>query len=337
MTIKKLTTALLLMITMTCVWADRSYLTYSERYRMKLFINDMVLYHNFNRQKLNNIFEDVRIKHVSRTRTKKPYEAVPWVFYKAHFINKDRINKGVAFLRAHRKTLRRAYREYGVPPSIIVAFLGVETKYGENKGNIRVIDALSTLAFTSNSRADYFRRELEHFLLLCREHHFNPLKVKGSYAGAIGLPQFMPGSYRQFAVDYNHNHKKDLINSPVDAIGSIANYLVKNGWKRNAPIVVRARINHSKYRELNTSRFKPTITLHQFESIGVTPKRHIKGNPNAVIIKFGFVHPKYWLGFNNFYVITRYNHNKKYAMTVYQLSRKIYEKAHPKQDKKTKK
>lgn len=294
-----------------------------KRPGVQQFIDHMVKHFKFSRPELEGVFKQVKLNTTTTRRTKHKFEAVPWVIYKTHFITPGRIADGVKFWKKYQKTLERAQKEYGVPPQIIVAFLGIETKYGTRPGKIKVIDALSTLAFSNSPRAHFFRNQLVHFLLLSREQGFNPLEVRGSYAGAIGLPQFMPDSYRNFAVDFDNDHKADLLHSAKDAIGSIANFLVKHGWKRNAPIATPAELEKANLEKVKINTFKPKFTLSQLKRYGIVPRRKIQGNPKATVIELGLIKPTYWLGFNNFHVITRYNPDIKYAMTVYQLSNRI--------------
>jgi len=308
----------------------------NQRPKVQHFIHQMVVQHHFDRQKLNTLFKHVTLNTTTQKRSNKPFERVPWLFYKAHFLTPARVKSGVTFWKKNARTLRRAEKQYGVPARLIVAFLGVETKYGEAPGKIRVIDALSTLAFTKNPRAPYFKKELTQFLLLTREQHFNPLKIRGSYAGAMGLPQFMPSSYRAFAVDFSKDHKIDLLHNEADAIGSIANYLKKHGWQKNQPTVLQAKIDRSQFHNVTINSIKPNTTLKKLSTQGVhlLTRHPISKKSNVTLIRLGIVKPTYWLGFKNFYVITRYNHNIKYAMVVYKLSKQIkksYLKGHHKQ------
>ena len=201
---------------------------FANQPKVKKFITQMVHQHHFNRKKLIALFNQVKIKPAIMQSIKTPLEKKPWYTYQMLFVTEWRIRQGVHFWNKYQKALEKAEKTYGVPASIIVATIGVETKYGKHTGNYRVIDALSNIAFSDSPRSPFFRKELEQFLLLTREQHLNPLKVMGSYAGAIGQPQFMPSSYRHYAVNFSGNPKIDLSNNEIDVIGSIANYYKKH-------------------------------------------------------------------------------------------------------------
>jgi len=211
-----------------------------------------------------------------------------------------------------------------VPPHIIVAILGVETLYGKHQGNYRVIDALSSLAFSYPRREKFFKKELAQFLLLTREENIDPLSIKGSYAGAMGQPQFMPSSYRYYAVDGTGNRKRDLLNSDADVIFSIANYFKQHGWQAKQDIVAPAIVKNSKYVAINAAARKAKYPIKTLAKYDIRP---LKPQPDArlagLIILNAKTQPEFWLGFNNFYVITRYNTSKLYAMAVYELAQEI--------------
>lgn len=291
------------------------------------FVQYMVDKHDYDEEYLYDLFDNVTVNKLVISRMNKPFEAKPWYIYQRFFLTDDRISKGTTYWQNHAATLKRAEQKYGVPASIIVAILGVETEYGNRKGNFSVLESLSTLAFNYPSRAKFFKKELEHFLLLSREQKLDPLKITGSHAGAIGLPQFMPSSYRQYAVDFSGKHQIDLVNNDQDAIGSIANYLKRNGWKRNGLIANPAVTKGTKYKDiLPTSHVpkKPSITPKQLSNAGIKPAQ--KTTLENKLTFFDLKNKKdseYWIGYNNFYVISRYNRNKHYAMAVYQLSNQI--------------
>src|SRR5450756_2300754 len=194
------------------------------------FIDEMVAKHKFKRAELESVFAHAQHVPAVIDAISRPATTKPWLEYRAAFVNSQRIKLGLEFWHRYRKTLRRAERKYGVPQEIIVAVIGVETVYGQDAGNFRTIDALTTLAFDYPRRADFFRSELENYLLLARKQQFNLLAIRGSYAGALGIPQFMPSSYRTYAVDFNGNHRIDLMHEARDAIGSVASYLKGYGW-----------------------------------------------------------------------------------------------------------
>ena len=237
----------------------------------------------------------------------------------------ERIKAGTAFWEQHRTTLEQVARDYEVSPGIILGILGVETFYNRKTGKHRVLDALATLAFQYPPRAAFFRGELEQFLLLTREQRLDPLSLLGSYAGAMGMPQFISSSYRGYAVDFDRDGRADLWNNPADVFASVANYLKKHGWEPNQPIAVRARVTGQGYRNyLEEKLGPPRNRLEHLIRSGVVPNTSIPGNPLVSLVTLdGEYEPEYWIGLKNFYVITRYNHSPLYAMAVYQLSEAI--------------
>ncbi len=253
----------------------------------------------------------------------RPAEYKPWFMYRPIFLTRERITGGINFWNEHAAALAKAEQEFGVPMSIIVAIIGVETSYGRNTGKYRVLDALTTLAFYYPPRADFFRSELENFLLLTRDEHLDPRLPTGSYAGAMGLPQFMPSSFRAWAVDFDHNGKRDIWGNPVDAIGSAANYLAQHGWQRNQPIalpVADAAVNATHVSE----KVQLVRTVAQYRALGVRTLDAAPDDLSAVLLGYEDKTAKeYWLGFQNFYVITRYNRSPKYALAVVQLAEAI--------------
>ena len=254
----------------------------------------------------------------------RPAEAKPWHAYRPIFLTETRIAKGVDFWKAERAALGRAEDIYGVPPEIIVAIIGVETLYGERVGRIRVLDSLVTLGFRYPRRSDFFLSELRHFLLLARDEGLDPLVVKGSYAGAMGVPQFISSSYRNYAVDFNGDGRKDLISSTVDAIGSVANYLNRHGWQRGGEIAVAAEIDGDDYNELLTLGTKPKLTMTELSRRGVRALGEVDAESRAALIELEQKNgTELWLVLDNFYAITRYNHSELYAMAVTQLAWKI--------------
>ncbi|HTM64619.1 MAG TPA: lytic murein transglycosylase B [Gammaproteobacteria bacterium] len=304
----------------TFVYADTAF---TKRQDVQTFIKLMVKKYHFNQNDLIKIFDQVKFKAIVIQHVNQPLEANPWTTYQRLFVNEWRIKHGVKFWDKHAVTLKKAEETYGVPASIIVATLGVETKYGERTGDHRVIDALTSLGFSDNSRAPFFRKELEEFLLLTREQHLNPLKVTGSYAGAIGMPQFMPSSYRYYAASFNKTDSIDLMNNTGDVIASIANYYNKHGWQKNQPVAVPAAVNLSKYSSIpKVKSVKKGLTLKEMEKYGIKPKEQVADTRiKAKMIELqSNNNTEYWIGFQNFDVIKRYNPNDLYAMAVYQLS-----------------
>ncbi len=259
----------------------------------------------------------------------KPAEKLPWYKYETIFLNDKRIKDGVKFWQDNASTLERASKEYGVPPQVIVALIGVETLYGSNKGKYPVLDTLATLAFYYKPRSAFFSSELEQFLVLSREDSSDPRTYLGSYAGAMGYPQFIPSSIRNYAVDYSNSGTRDLQENVPNAIGSVANYLNKFGWKKDEPItttVSLAKLSKKNHQALSPhiDKLKPELNIKKLKQLGVDVHKNYKTNLDTSILAFESQKGKqYRLGFNNFYVITRYNNSQNYALAVYLLSEKI--------------
>lgn len=293
-----------------------------QRHDVQQFIQHMVMKYGFKKQSLYALFSAVKLRPQVIHHINKPLEKEAWKTYQALFITQSRIEHGVQFWNKYESALRKAEKIYGVPASIIVATIGIETKYGQNVGEYRVIDSLTNLAFSHTPRAAFFRQELEEFLLLTREQHLNPLKVMGSYAGAIGQPQFMPSSYRYYAVNFSNSGKTDLVYNEVDVIGSIANYYKLHGWIANEPIAVPAHFIGDRYRYLiNSDKISRPLSISALAKYGIVPKKKLMPGLKVKVIALDSRSSKeYWLGFHNFDVIKRYNPNDLYAMAVYQLS-----------------
>ncbi len=312
----------------TLVQAEQSP-AFMQRADVTAFVQKMVSKHNFNARQLNQLLQQSTTQEKILTSIAKPAEKLPWHRYEPIFMGDKRIQEGIAFWQKHAKTLQRAEKEYGVPAEYIVAILGVETFYGKQAGQYRVLDSLVTLAFEYPPRSTFFKDELEQFLLLAREENWNAAEIKGSYAGAMGNPQFISSSYRNFAVDFSGKGKRDLINSVDDSIGSVANYFKKNGWQKGAPVVLKAKAQGEKFKPLVASggNPKPDHTLQQLAGFGIKAPNHAntlyKNQPFALVALEGVDGPEYWLGGQNFYVITRYNRSNLYAMAVHNLSQKV--------------
>ncbi|WP_341937660.1 lytic murein transglycosylase B [Marinimicrobium sp. C2-29] len=298
---------------------------YREHPEARVFMAEMVEEHDFELEKLQRWFAQAEQKEAILEAIARPAERTrTWAEYRPIFIQRLRVDRGVEFWNEHRDALARAERELGVPAEIIVAIIGVETNYGRTTGSYRVLDALSTLAFDYPPRSAFFRRELKQYLILMREHEQNPLDFKGSYAGAMGLGQFMPSSYRHYAVDFDGDEFADIWNNPVDAIGSVANYFAEHGWRAGEPVVVRARAAEELSPELESEWNKidpPERTVAYWRERGLTPIFPLAGTLPTQGLHLEGVHgDEYWLALHNFYVITRYNRSHLYAMASYQLS-----------------
>lgn len=257
---------------------------------------------------------------------KRPAESKPWFTYRKIFLTDKRIKGGIEFGREHAALLERAEREYGVQREVIIAIIGVETFFGTYTGKIRVIDSLMTLAFHDPKRERFFRRELEQFLLLAREGSVEPLTVKGSYAGAMGIPQFISSSYRAYAVDFDGDGLRDLGGSVADAIGSVAAYLGRHGWQRGKPVTGKAVLVKASAAEIARKGYKPHTTLGALRQAGVEALEDMPDAARASLVALDLENGKtHWVGLTNFYAITRYNHSPLYAMAVHQLSQAIAE------------
>ncbi len=336
---------------------------YAERDDVRRFIAAMVTKHGFVKQELRLLFSRARFRPAIIKAITPPTEpgAKSWQAYRALFLAPRRIQAGVDFREQHRDALRRAAALYGVPEEIIVAIIGVETVYGRNTGSYRVIDALATLAFDYPPRAEFFRGELEQFLLYARDAGIDTLGLKGSYAGAIGIPQFMPGSYRRYAVDHDGDGTSDLSASVADAIGSVANFLRAHGWERGRPVAFAAEVKGDNYRKLIDAGIKPTYRYRDLVNFGVRAtveaeaeeetktktkteaetktetktdtkakmKTETKAETEAeapcalIELETPGEPSQYLVGFGNFYVLTRYNRSSMYAAVVLELAQAV--------------
>lgn len=290
------------------------------------FINDMVKRYGFSRDELTKTLNQaVTQKKILEAISRPAERTLNWTQYRAIFLKPDRIHGGVDFWRQHANTLARAEKEYGVPPQIIVAILGVETRYGAHTGGHRVIDALHTLGFHYPRRGEFFREQLSHFLRFAKEEEIAPTMPTGSYAGAMGMPQFMPDSFRVYAIDFDGDGHRDIWDNPVDVIGSVANYFVKKGnWKRGRPVATPASGVTAKHQAFVDAGAKPRLSATQLSGAGIKFDDAIAKGGKVSLMDFDTDNgTEYWVGSNNFYSIMRYNPRTKYAMAVYQLSEAI--------------
>ncbi len=290
----------------------------------KEFAEQMADRHGFDAAAINAWLDKAQHRDSIIEAMTRPAEGKPWHLYRKIFVTDKRISGGVTFVNTNRELLQRAYDEHGVDPYVIAAIIGVETGYGANTGSYPVIDALKTLSFGYPKRADFFRKQLEEFFLMAREENLDPMQPKGSYAGAMGMPQFIPSSFRSYAIDFDADGKRNLWDNHADIIGSVANYFAVHGWQKNQAV---ARLLTAKPEGLQPGRRsgqKPDISPEQLKNAGITLAGNGENIGNTSIIELQQEKiAEYWLGFNNFYVITRYNHSNLYAMAVYQLSEEI--------------
>lgn len=291
---------------------------------LQLFIDSMAEKHGFDAASLEGLFNQAKFQPRIIDAMTKSAKRKGWDDYRLLFVNADHVQRGVRFWNENAEMLMKARESYGVPEELVTAIIGIETHYGRNIGRFRVLDALTTLAFQYPPRADTFRAELEQFLLLTREEEIGPLDARGSYAGAMGIAQFMPGSYRYFAVDFDGDGRRDLFRNTADAIGSVANYLNRHGWRAGERTVIRARVAGEHYLPYANSGLELNYLVAQWKWLGVTPTEDLLGSEAAILFSLTRPDgPEYWLGLNNFYVITRYNRSAYYAMAVHELGREI--------------
>ena len=294
---------------------------------LQRFIDQMVQQHGFDRAYLQGLFSQAHRKKWTLdylAKSDKTIKGKPaaggWTRYRSKFLDRQHIDTGVEFARRHRQTLQRASRQYGVPEEYILGILSIETIFGGNVGNHRTLDALTTLSFDYPRRGDYFRSELEQFLLMTRDEGMDPVKPVGSFAGAMGLGQFMPSSFRQWAVDFNGDGRIDLWNAD-DAIGSVANYFAQHGWRAGQPVVTPARTNGAVSLDPGLDKQYSLAVLQQ---AGVQPTGPCRPDEQLRLLQLRYQdYDQYLIGHANFYTITRYNQSTYYAMTVHELAQTI--------------
>lgn len=302
---------------------------FADRSEVQEFIVDVAARHDFSTEELTELFRKAAFRQDILDAMSRPAERRPWHEYRPIFITGKRISDGVEFRHAHREILARAEETFGVPPEIVTAIIGVETSYGRSAGRHRVLDSLATLAFDYPRRAEFFRSELEAYLVLSREERFDPLSIKGSYAGAMGKPQFIPSSYRSYAVDFDGDDRRDLLGNVADAIGSVANYLKMHGWKPGAPVASRAIVTGEGWRELAQNGIRPHTPVDRLADAGVRAEDPLPGDALATLVELEAGDGvEVWVALDNFYVITRYNRSALYAMAVYQLADEIARRYH---------
>lgn len=294
------------------------------RPELESFIANMVERHGMDAAALRHLLAPLKAVPAIVKAVSAPATSRPWREYRPLNVDKARIEGGVRFWRAHEAALVRAHQTYGVPESIIIAILGVETRYGRITGKHRVLDALYTLGFEVPGRNEYFKSELENFLLLTRERGWDPAAVRGSFAGAMGLPQFMPSSYRQYAVDFDDDGSVDLWSNVADVVGSVAHFLRTFGWREGEPVAVPAIYEGVDLDGLLALGIRPHAPLQDLRARGVV----VQGEADAALMSAlftldGELGPEYWLAFNNLNAILMYNRSRNYAMSVYLLAVEI--------------
>ena len=318
---------------------------FKDSKRVKTFINSMVKKHKFSRVKLIKLFSQVEFqfealsmiapqyrkkfaKYIPKKKNTKPRKRRykkqgRWDRYKEYKITDTHIKKGLLFWKLHNNALKKAERIYGVPPEYIIAIIAIESCYGKNAGKYPAFDSLVTLAFTKHRRDYFFQKELESFLVMAKNQNFNIRKINSSFAGALGLGQFMPSNFSVFCVDFDNDNIRDLWN-PKDAIGSIANYFKKNGWQKNGLVAVRAKYKGLRFRQLKTG-YTTKYSLKRLKTkYKITPREKFNYNKSVSLIKLNkFKYDELWIGAKNFFIITRYNHSGFYAMAVHILAQKI--------------
>jgi membrane-bound lytic murein transglycosylase B len=303
-----------------------------KRPEIAAFVNEVAARDGYSKKQVRALLQAAQPQPKIIELMNRPLEkAAPWFEYRDHFLTPERIDEGVQFWGEHRDSLERIAAQYQVPPEYIVAILGVETKYGRVLGKFRVLDSLSTLAFDYPPRQAFFRSELEQFLILARENKLDPLTLVGSYAGAIGAPQFMPSSYRRYAVDADGDAKRDLWGDWDDVIASVANYLREHGWTPGAPVLTEATLEPDPSFQIDPHNLELNETVASLAGRGVRLDLELPPDTPVVLIsaeqRDG---PAYRVGFHNFYVISRYNASARYVMAVHDLAQAVAQRArHP--------
>ena len=308
---------------------------YLERDAAKSMIRELVA-EGLDEQRIRTVLGSAECQPKILESIARPAEKThTWATYQKIFLQESRVQKGVAFAQEHEATLTRAEQTYGVPREIILAIIGVETRYGQHMGTYRVVDALATLGFDYPPRGKFFSKQLKALFELEQQAHIDANTITGSYAGAMGFGQFIPTSYQAYAVDFDNDGVTDLVNNPVDAIGSVANYFSEHNWQPGLPVAARTQIKGEGYLPLAKKGYKPGFTLAKARAAGVTPLScnatitsefcfDLPDNTRVALLDLqGTDGTEFWLATDNFYTITRYNHSRLYAMAVLQLSRQL--------------
>ena len=297
---------------------------YSQREDVRAYVAELVAEHGFAAEELSELFAQAERKQTILDAIARPAErTLKWHEYRDIFIEEPRIAQGLEFWDTHAAVLEAAEARFGVAPEYVVAILGVETRYGRITGGYRVLDALVTLGFDYPPRAAFFRRELTEFLLLAREEGYNPLELTGSYAGAMGYGQFIPSSFRNYAVDFDGDGLRDIWSNPQDAVGSIANYFSRHGWQAGEDVVLQVQVDSDGADGIANESLDLTHTVADLKRLGVALDGLPAEQPVALFRMEGQDGDEYWVGLNNFHVITRYNRSRLYALAVHQLGQSI--------------
>ncbi|GAA0791355.1 lytic murein transglycosylase B [Marinobacterium sediminicola] len=315
------------LLTTGSVWASSGY----ENHPLAGEVVEQLAAEGFDAEEVRSVLAKAKRQESILEAISRPAERrLTWGEYRKIFVEPRRIKQGVAFWNEHEATLKRAEETYGVPAEIIVSIIGVETRYGRIMGRYRVLDALATLGFDYPKRADFFRGQLVDFMRMAREEQLDPTQPLGSYAGAMGYGQFIPSSFRNYAVDFDGDGKRDIWSNEVDAIGSVANYFREHGWKAGEPVRSNVVINGSADPSWFNAGLKPELTLAQWHERGIATRRDLDPQQPATLMELTMEDGEhYWFGLHNFYVITRYNHSRLYAMAVYELSQAIKDARQP--------
>jgi len=312
-------------LTALLLFANGAIATPSSAQLQKEFVDQMVQKHGFEANSLNTLLNSAKVRKPILEAIARPAEKrLNWGQYRKIFLTKSRTAGGLKFWKENAETLQRASEKYGVPPQIIVAIIGVETRYGKHTGGYPVLDALVTLGFHYPKRGKFFRSELSHFLRLAREENLDPHEPSGSYAGAMGRPQFISSSYRSYAVDFDGDKKRDIWNNNVDVIGSVANYFARHAWKAGKPVAQRVQGVNKNHKSIIKAGYKPSIKIADLQAKGIKLREPLPAQSKAALLELKTEKGnQHWLAMDNFYVITRYNHSPLYAMAVFQLSEAI--------------
>ena len=292
-----------------------------DKAALATFYKTMQDKHGFSKAELDDWFAGVEVNQDIIDSMNKPAEKVlTWPEYQAIFLRKDRIEQGIEFWKKHEGILQKAHETYGIPVEIIVGLIGVETRYGRIMGRHDVFRSLYTLAFYYPRRAKFFTSELQAFLVLARDQEWTKNSIKGSYAGAMGYGQFMPSSYQAYAVDFDDDGKIELIDNVVDAIGSVANYIHRHGWEKDAPIVEKLTVDANKAEPLLSKGIKPDRLMADLTEAGLNLPENTQAKDKGTLFKLTSDKDEYWLGYKNFYVLSRYNPRIFYTKAVLELA-----------------